>query len=140
MIELFVTLMKSNSQMIEVIELFLSCMSHLQDNEMIELFVTLMKSNIDVGIVTAAGYPGEASKFENRIQGLLKAFSQYRLPATITNRCAGRLLSRLHFHAAYGQVCLLLVHTCLRGRASFDARISCVQQLYDAQPGMLLRS
>jgi hypothetical protein len=59
----------------------------LQDNEMIELFVTLMKSNIDVGIVTAAGYPGEASKFENRIQGLLKAFSQYRLPATITNRC-----------------------------------------------------
>ncbi|KAF6251627.1 IMP-specific 5'-nucleotidase-domain-containing protein [Scenedesmus sp. NREL 46B-D3] len=57
-----------------------------QDNEMIELFVTLMKSNIDVGIVTAAGYPGEASKFESRIQGLLAAFSKYRLPATITNR------------------------------------------------------
>jgi IMP and pyridine-specific 5'-nucleotidase len=54
---------------------------------MIELFVTLMKSNIDVGIVTAAGYPGEAAKFENRIQGLLAAFSKYRLPATITNRC-----------------------------------------------------
>ncbi|WIA32869.1 hypothetical protein OEZ86_006043 [Tetradesmus obliquus] len=57
-----------------------------QDNEMIEIFVTLMKSNIDVGIVTAAGYPGEAAKFESRIQGLLAAFSKYKLPATITNR------------------------------------------------------
>lgn len=53
---------------------------------MIELFLTLMKSNIDVGIVTAAGYPGDATKFENRIQGLLAAFKQHRLPATITNR------------------------------------------------------
>lgn len=58
---------------------------------MIEIFVTLMKSNIDVGIVTAAGYPGEAAKFESRIQGLLAAFSKYKLPATITNRCVRRL-------------------------------------------------
>jgi IMP and pyridine-specific 5'-nucleotidase len=58
---------------------------------MIELFVTLMKSNIDVGIVTAAGYPGEAAKFENRIQGLLAAFNKY--PATITNRCGGLSVS-----------------------------------------------
>lgn len=57
-----------------------------QDNEMIQLFIALMKSNIDVSIVTAAGYPGDASKFENRIQGLLTSFSKYRLPASITNR------------------------------------------------------
>jgi hypothetical protein len=57
-----------------------------QDSLMIQLFITLMKSNIDVGIVTAAGYPGDASKFENRIQGLLSAFKKYKLPASITNR------------------------------------------------------
>eukprot|EP00879_Flechtneria_rotunda_P011066 GHRR01011562.1.p1 GENE.GHRR01011562.1~~GHRR01011562.1.p1 ORF type:complete len:276 (+),score=73.08 GHRR01011562.1:252-1079(+) len=59
-----------------------------QDNEMIELFVELMKSNVDVAIVTAAGYPGDASKFENRIQGLLAAFKARKLPASITNRWA----------------------------------------------------
>ncbi len=57
-----------------------------QDNEMIQLFITLMRANVDVGIVTAAGYPGEAAKFENRIKGLLNAFS--KLPQSITNRCA----------------------------------------------------
>jgi hypothetical protein len=43
--------------------------------------------NIDVAIVTAAGYPGDASKFEGRLQGLLEAFKRHRLPPTITHRC-----------------------------------------------------
>jgi IMP and pyridine-specific 5'-nucleotidase len=57
-----------------------------QDNEMIQLFMSLMKMGIDVAIVTAAGYPGDASKFEGRLQGLLQAFKRHKLPASITNR------------------------------------------------------
>lgn len=48
----------------------------------------VLQMNIDVAIVTAAGYPGDASKFEGRLQGLLKAFERHKLPASITNRCA----------------------------------------------------
>jgi hypothetical protein len=40
-----------------------------------------------VGIVTAAGYPGEAEKFERRLAGLLETFRQMRLAPEITNRC-----------------------------------------------------
>lgn len=47
-----------------------------------------LQMNIDVAIVTAAGYPGDASKFEGRLQGLLKAFERHKLPPSITNRCA----------------------------------------------------
>ena len=39
-----------------------------------------------VAIVTAAGYPGEANKFERRLAGLLEAFRVLKLPADITNR------------------------------------------------------
>ena len=45
-----------------------------------------VQMNIDVAIVTAAGYPGDASKFEGRLQGLLQAFKRHKLPAAITNR------------------------------------------------------
>lgn len=41
---------------------------------------------VQVAIVTAAGYPGEAIKFERRLTGLLEAFRQLRLPPEITNR------------------------------------------------------
>ena len=47
--------------------------------------------NIDVAIVTAAGYPGDASKFEGRLQGLLQAFKQHKLPPSITNRCVSNV-------------------------------------------------
>lgn len=39
-----------------------------------------------VGIVTAAGYPGEAEKFERRLSGLLETFRALRVPAEITDR------------------------------------------------------
>lgn len=81
-----------------------------QDNEMIQLFIALMKSNIDVAIVTAAGYPGDASKFENRIQGLLAAFKKYRLPANITNRWV-ILVCYMH-PAAANMSCTCLGHIC----------------------------
>lgn len=42
---------------------------------------------MQVAIVTAAGYPGEAHKFEGRLAGLLEAFRTQKLPAEITDRC-----------------------------------------------------
>ena len=39
-----------------------------------------------VGIVTAAGYPGEAWRFEARLTGLLAAFRQSRLPESAASR------------------------------------------------------
>ncbi|GBF99935.1 IMP-specific 5-nucleotidase, partial [Raphidocelis subcapitata] len=57
-----------------------------QDSEMIRLMVSLMRLNVDVAIVTAAGYPGDASKFEGRIGGLLSAFRRLRLPPEVVGR------------------------------------------------------
>ncbi len=45
-----------------------------------------MQSSIDVAIVTAAGYPGQPEKFEERVAGLLAAFRTLRLPSEITDR------------------------------------------------------
>lgn len=56
------------------------------DNEMIEHIVALMRSNVHVAIVTAAGYPGQAERFEQRVEGLLAAFRHLRLPAEVTDR------------------------------------------------------
>jgi IMP and pyridine-specific 5'-nucleotidase len=48
--------------------------------------VSLMRANIDVAIVTAAGYPGQPERFEQRVAGLLSAFQRMRLPSDITDR------------------------------------------------------
>mmetsp|Transcript_10107 Transcript_10107/g.30241 ORF Transcript_10107/g.30241 Transcript_10107/m.30241 type:complete len:652 (+) Transcript_10107:260-2215(+) len=57
-----------------------------QDNRMIGHIVDLMRANIHVAIVTAAGYPGEAARFEQRVEGLLDAFRDLKLPDSITDR------------------------------------------------------
>jgi len=57
-----------------------------QDSEMIDCLLSLMESGIDVGIVTAAGYPGEAHKFEGRMQGLLDAFRDRNIPKEVRDR------------------------------------------------------
>jgi len=36
--------------------------------------------------VTAAGYPGEAERFEKRLSGLLEAFRVLKIPPEVTNR------------------------------------------------------
>ena len=41
---------------------------------------------VHVAIVTAAGYPGDASRFEERVAGLLAAFKRRRLSPAVTNR------------------------------------------------------
>ncbi|KAK9861437.1 hypothetical protein WJX84_001213 [Apatococcus fuscideae] len=56
------------------------------DNQMVSLIVSLMRSGVYVAIVTAAGYPGEADRFEQRIEGLVNAFRRLRLPQVITDR------------------------------------------------------
>ncbi|CAK0783513.1 hypothetical protein CVIRNUC_006712 [Coccomyxa viridis] len=56
------------------------------DNEMVGHIISLMRSGIDVAIVTAAGYPGQPDKFEERVAGLLAAFRKLRLPNEITDR------------------------------------------------------
>ena len=49
--------------------------------------IDLMLANVHVAIVTAAGYPGEAERFEQRVAGLLNAFRFLRLPDSVTSRC-----------------------------------------------------
>jgi IMP and pyridine-specific 5'-nucleotidase len=41
---------------------------------MIRKIIALLRAGLHVGVVTAAGYPGEASRFEGRLKGLLAAF------------------------------------------------------------------
>lgn len=62
--------------------------SHMDhDNEMINHILTLMlEDKVHVAIVTAAGYPGEAVRFEERVAGLLAAFKRKRLPSIVTDR------------------------------------------------------
>lgn len=57
-----------------------------QDNAMIAHIINLMRCNVHVGIVTAAGYPGEADKFERRLSALLETFRALRLPPDVTGR------------------------------------------------------
>ena len=51
-----------------------------QDNAMIRKIIGLLQAGVHVGIVTAAGYPGEAHRFEARLQGLVSAFRRLPLP------------------------------------------------------------
>jgi len=61
--------------------------AHMQhDNEMIALIVRLLQLGVDVAIVTAAGYPGDAARFEQRVHGLLAAFAARGLPRAVTDR------------------------------------------------------
>ena len=57
--------------------------------------ISLMQSGIDVAIVTAAGYPGQPEKFEERVAGLLAAFRKLRMPTDITDRHAPPALMSL---------------------------------------------
>lgn len=57
-----------------------------QDNTMIGLIVSLMAAGVHVAIVTAAGYPGDAAKFEHRVSGLLDAFRDLHLTDDVLSR------------------------------------------------------
>ncbi|KAJ7541283.1 hypothetical protein O6H91_10G052300 [Diphasiastrum complanatum] len=52
-----------------------------RDNKMIGHIIKFMQQNIHIAIVTAAGYPEDAGKFEHRVAGLLAAFRDLCLPS-----------------------------------------------------------
>ncbi|KAG0318885.1 IMP 5'-nucleotidase [Dissophora globulifera] len=53
--------------------------SFTDNSPLIPLLITLMRAGLRVAIVTAAGYPGDASKYEERLTGLLRGFQTYNL-------------------------------------------------------------
>ena len=59
------------------------------DNDMIDHIVQLLLANVHVAIVTAAGYPGDAPRFEQRVHGLLAAFGRRGLSDDVVARWAG---------------------------------------------------
>ena len=61
--------------------------AHMEhDSKMISHIINLMRSNVHVAIVTAAGYPGQADKFEQRVAGLTATFRKLHLPQHIMAR------------------------------------------------------
>ncbi|KAL3138405.1 hypothetical protein ABBQ32_006201 [Trebouxia sp. C0010 RCD-2024] len=61
--------------------------AHMEhDSKMISHIINLMRSNVHVAIVTAAGYPGQADKFEQRVAGLTATFRKLHLPQHIMDR------------------------------------------------------
>lgn len=76
------------------------------DSKMISHIINLMRSNVHVAIVTAAGYPGQADKFEQRVAGLTATFRKLHLPQHIMDRSACCLLpihATRHIHASITQ-------------------------------------
>ena len=65
---------------------------------MIDKIIQLMELGIHVAIVTAAGYPGQPEKFEERTRGLLDQFKKQKLPPNITK----------YFHVMGGECNYLL--------------------------------
>eukprot|EP00216_Chloropicon_sp_CCMP2111_P004772 CAMPEP_0198237228 /NCGR_PEP_ID=MMETSP1446-20131203/3070_1 /TAXON_ID=1461542 ORGANISM="Unidentified sp, Strain CCMP2111" /NCGR_SAMPLE_ID=MMETSP1446 /ASSEMBLY_ACC=CAM_ASM_001112 /LENGTH=389 /DNA_ID=CAMNT_0043919305 /DNA_START=323 /DNA_END=1492 /DNA_ORIENTATION=- len=60
---------------------------HLKNNSaMVELLIGLLQQEVNVAIITAAGYPGQESRFEERFSGLLKAFRDLNLSASVLKR------------------------------------------------------
>jgi IMP and pyridine-specific 5'-nucleotidase len=68
------------------------------DNKMIDKIIQLMELGIHVAIVTAAGYPGQPEKFEERTRGLLDQFKKQKLPPNVTK----------YFHVMGGECNYLL--------------------------------
>lgn len=82
-----------------------------EDNQMIDKIQQLMEIGVHVAIVTAAGYPDDAKRFENRLRGLLDSFKQNALTEEVRGR----------FHVMGGECNYLL-----EGSAS---RVSQIQRL-----------
>ena len=56
------------------------------DSGLVNLLVKLLGHNLNVCVVTAAGYPGDASRYEQRLSGLLKGFEIAQLPKNICEK------------------------------------------------------
>lgn len=56
------------------------------DSKMIDLILGLLTSGVNVAIITAAGYPGQVGKYEERLAGLLHVFKTLQVPKEILER------------------------------------------------------
>ena len=52
-----------------------------RDSQLVGLLMGLLERHIHVAIVTAAGYPGNVQRYEQRLSGLLDGFRSSHLPA-----------------------------------------------------------
>ena len=57
-----------------------------RDSHLVELLIGLLEKKLYVAIVTAAGYPGDASRYEQRLSGLLDGFKASKLPKECLER------------------------------------------------------
>jgi IMP and pyridine-specific 5'-nucleotidase len=69
-----------------------------EDNAMIRKILALLDEGLHVGIVTAAGYPGDAARYEARLSALLDAFRERQLPPELAQ----------NFHVVGGECNYLL--------------------------------
>lgn len=67
------------------------------DSGLVNLLVKLLEHNLNVCVVTAAGYPGDASRYEERLSGLLKGFENARLSKNICEKffVLGELINKI---------------------------------------------
>lgn len=49
-----------------------------KDSALVGLIISLLEHGIKVAIVTAAGYPGDAVRYEQRLSGLLDGFRNFK--------------------------------------------------------------
>ncbi|KAF9206703.1 IMP 5'-nucleotidase [Haplosporangium sp. Z 27] len=60
--------------------------SFTDNSPLIPLLISLMRAGLHVAIVTAAGYPGDAVKYEERLIGLLRGFQTQNLSEKMLER------------------------------------------------------
>ncbi|KAI9100580.1 IMP-specific 5-nucleotidase [Phlyctochytrium arcticum] len=56
------------------------------DSHLVKLIIQLLRHGLYVALVTAAGYPKDAAKYEQRLQGLLAGFRSSQLPPADLSR------------------------------------------------------
>ncbi|QDZ19118.1 IMP-specific 5'-nucleotidase [Chloropicon primus] len=57
-----------------------------RDSSMISLILGLLSNEVNVAIITAAGYPGQVGRYEERLEGLLEVFKELEVPKEVLDR------------------------------------------------------
>jgi len=67
------------------------------DSGLVKLLVELLEYDLYVCVVTAAGYPGDAERYEQRLSGLLKGFENAHLTKSVCGRffVLGKLIGKV---------------------------------------------
>jgi len=56
------------------------------DSALVQLLIKLLEFDLYVCVVTAAGYPGDAKRYEGRLSGLLNGFRKAELPKDVCQK------------------------------------------------------